>query len=300
MSASSIPSVRARLAAQRSQRGRQPARAMLRWVRRHPAAAASGAYLLLLLVLAVFAHQTSPYAPTEQNYEAAFATPNAAHLLGADDLGRDTFSRLIFGAATSLYACALAVVVAVSIGVPLGLLAGFLGGIVDAALSRIIDTLLCFPSIVLAIGITGALGPGLTTSMFAIGIVYSPLFARLIRGQTLVVRHALYVEAAQGFGASPGRVLLRHVLPNAMQPVIVQVTISLAAALLAEAGLSFLGLGVQAPDVSWGSMLARAYSFMDMAPEQMYPPGLAVLFTALAFNTLGEALRESLDPKSAT
>jgi peptide/nickel transport system permease protein len=288
---------RARLQGRRD--GGRAVQRLAGWARRRPAAAASAAYLLLLLVLAVFAGAVSPYVPTEQNYEAAFATPDFGHLLGADDLGRDTLSRLIFGAATSLYASALAVSVAVGIGVPLGLLAGFLGGVVDAVLSRIIDTLLCFPSIVLAIGITGALGPGLTTSMFAIGIVYSPLFARLIRGQTLVVRNELYVQAAQGFGAGPLRLLVRHILPNAVQPVIVQITISLAAALLAEAGLSFLGLGVQAPDISWGSMLARAYSFMDMAPVQMYPPGLAVLFTALAFNTLGEALRESLDPKSA-
>ena len=273
-------------------------RRLRRWARARPAAAASALYLLLLVTVSVLAPWISPYSPTDQDYAVALTPPSAGHLLGADDLGRDTLSRLLHGGATSLYASALAVTVAFSIGVPLGLIAGFAGGFVDEAFGRIIDTLLCFPSIVLAIGITGALGPGLTTSMFAIGIVYAPLFARLIRAQTLIIRGETYVAVALGFGAGPLRVLLRHVVPNAIQPIIVQVTISLAAGLLAEAGLSFLGLGVQAPTVSWGAMLARAYNFLEVAPDQMYPPGVAILVTALALNTLGEALREVLDPKA--
>ncbi|MCB1525582.1 MAG: ABC transporter permease, partial [Rhodoblastus sp.] len=159
-----------------------------------------------------------------------------------------------------------------------------------------IDTLLSFPAIVLAIAVTGALGIGLTNGMIAVGIVFAPQLARLARARTLVVRHELYVDAARCFGASTPHILWRHVLPNAIQPVIVQVTLLLAAALLAEASLSFLGLGVQPPHPSWGAMLARAYQAMDIAPEQMYPPGLAILFTALAFNALGESLRIALDP----
>jgi peptide/nickel transport system permease protein len=218
------------------------------------------------------------------------------HWLGADDLGRDILSRLIYGGMASLYASFLAVAVAVLIGVPVGLFAGYLGGWVDTVISRVIDSFLSFPAIVLAIAVTGALGIGLTNGMISVGIVFAPQLARLVRARTLVVRNELYVDSARCFGASTGRILWRHVLPNTIQPVIVQVTLLLAGALLAEASLSFLGLGIQPPNASWGSMLARAYQSMEIAPEQMYPPGFAILFTALAFNTLGESLRVALDP----
>jgi peptide/nickel transport system permease protein len=167
---------------------------------------------------------------------------------------------------------------------------------VDEVIGRLVDTVLSFPAIILAVGITGALGVGLTNGMLAVGLVFSPILVRLVRSQSLVVRSELYVDAARCFGSSTSRILWRHVLPNVVQPVIVQVTLLLAAALLAEASLSFLGLGAQAPEPSWGGMLARAYSYMEVAPEQMYPPGLAILFTALAFNALGESLRIVLDP----
>lgn len=218
------------------------------------------------------------------------------HWLGADDLGRDTLSRLIYGGTASLYASFLAVGVAILIGVPVGLLAGYLGGWVDEIISRVIDSFLSFPAIVLAIAVTGALGIGLTNGMISVGIVFAPQLARLVRARTLVVRNDLYVDSARCFGASTGRILWRHVLPNTIQPVIVQVTLLLAGALLAEASLSFLGLGIQPPNASWGAMLARAYQNMEIAPEQMYPPGLAILLTALAFNALGESLRVALDP----
>ena len=222
--------------------------------------------------------------------------PDGTHWLGTDDLGRDVFSRLLYGAPVALYASILATVVAVVVGVPLGLLAGFVGGWVDEVIGRLVDTILSFPAIILAVGITGALGVGLTNGMLAVGLVFSPVLARLVRSQSLVVRSELYVDAARCFGASTSRILSRHVLPNVVQPVIVQITLLLAAALLAEASLSFLGLGAQAPEPSWGGMLARAYSYMEVAPEQMYPPGLAILLTALAFNALGESLRIVLDP----
>ncbi len=202
----------------------------------------------------------------------------------------------IHGAPATIYASLLAVAIAILIGVPIGLVAGYFGGWVDDVISRTIDTLLSFPAIVLAIAVTGALGIGLTNGMIAVGIVFSPQLARLTRARTLVVRHELYVDASRCFGASTTHILWKHVLPNTVQPVIVQVTLLLAAALLAEASLSFLGLGIQPPNPSWGAMLARAYQAMDVAPEQMYPPGLAILFTALAFNALGESLRIALDP----
>jgi peptide/nickel transport system permease protein len=271
-------------------------RSVPRWAWRNPAAGISLAFLVALAILAVFAQVIAPYAPTAQNANDTLAEPSLQHWLGTDDLGRDVLSRLIHGAPATLYASFLAVSVACVIGIPVGLLAGFVGGWVDDVISRIIDTLLSFPAIVLAIGVTGALGIGLTNGMLSVGIVFSPQLARLVRGQTLVVKHELYVDAARCFGAGLWRIILRHVLPNAIQPVIVQVTLLLAVALLAEASLSFLGLGVQPPQPSWGAMLARAYSYMEIAPEQMYAPGIAILLTALAFNTLGEALRVALDP----
>lgn len=268
----------------------------LDWLRSDLRAALSLGFLLLLAVLALAAPLIAPYGPTVQDLNNTLAEPSALHPMGTDDLGRDVLSRLIHGAPVTLYASFLAVGIAIAIGLPVGLLAGFLGGWVDDAISRFIDALLSFPAIVLAIAVTGALGIGLTNGMISVGIVFSPQIARLVRARTLVVRSELYVDAARCFGGSTARILWRHVLPNTVQPVIVQVTLLLAAALLAEASLSFLGLGIQPPNPSWGAMLARAYQNMEIAPAQMYPPGIAILLTALAFNTLGESLRVALDP----
>lgn len=273
-----------------------PLTGLLRWLRRDTRAALSLGFLLLLFVVALLAGVIAPHSPTEQDVNNALLPPSAEHLLGTDDLGRDVLSRLIHGAPATLYASFLAVGIACLIGIPIGLLAGFLGGWVDDGIGRVVDTLLSFPAIVLAIGVTGALGIGLTNGMVAIGIVFSPLLARLVRAQTLIVKQELYVDAARCFGAGNTRIILQHIVPNAIQPVIVQITLLLAAALLAEASLSFLGLGVQPPQPSWGSMLARAYNYLEIAPEQMYAPGLAILLTALSFNALGESLRVALDP----
>ncbi|WP_194714920.1 ABC transporter permease [Noviherbaspirillum soli] len=270
-------------------------RRRLRW-RLNTGATISLLFLCLVALLSVAAPLIAPYSPTAQDLTNTLAESSSAHWLGTDDLGRDVLSRLIHGAAASLWSSFLAVGVAVVLGVPVGLLAGFLGGWVDEVISRGIDTLLSFPAIVLAIAVTGALGIGLINGMIAVGIVFAPQLARLVRARTLVVRQELYVDAVRCFGASTGRILWRHVLPNTVQPVIVQVTLLLAGALLAEASLSFLGLGIQPPLASWGAMLARAYQNMEFAPSQMYPPGLAILCTALAFNALGESLRVALDP----
>jgi peptide/nickel transport system permease protein len=266
------------------------------WLRRDPRAALSLAFLGALVLISLFAPHLTPYSPTAQDPDALLLPPTRAHLLGTDALGRDVLSRLIAGTPNSLYATLLAVSVGVILGVPTGLVIGFLGGWVDAVVSRLIDTLLSFPAIVLAIAVTGALGIGLTNAMLSVGIVFSPGLARLVRAQTLVVRNALYVDAARAAGASPLQIIRRHILPNAIQPVIVQVTLLLAIALLAEAALSFLSLGVQPPATSWGGMLAQAYPNIEIAPEQTYAPGLAILLTAMAFNALGESLRVRLDP----
>ena len=266
------------------------------WLKADKRAALSLGFLLVLVLVSLAAPFIAPYSPIVQDANLPLAEPDSAHLLGTDDLGRDVLSRLIHGTPATLYASFLAVSIATLIGVPVGLLAGFRGGWVDDGISRFIDALLSFPAIVLAIAVTAALGIGLTNGMIAVGIVFSPQIARLVRARALVVRQELYVDAARCLGASNLRILWRHVLPNAIQPVIVQVTLLLAAALLAEASLSFLGLGIQPPNPSWGSMLARAYQNMEIAPAQMYPPGLAILLTALAFNTLGESLRVALDP----
>ena len=269
---------------------------LLHWLRRDLRACISLSWLVLLLLVALLAGHIAPYPPDAQDASALLLSPDGAHWLGTDDLGRDILSRLISGASNSLYATLLAVSVALCIGVPMGLLAGFLGGWVDRAISRLIDTLLSFPSIVLAIAFTGALGINLTNAMISVGMVFSPGLARLVRAQALVVRHALFVDAARCFGASPRQIILRHVLPNVLGPVIVQATLLLSIGLLAEATLSFLSLGVQPPAASWGGMLARAYTYLEVAPEQMYAPGIVILLTAMAFNALGESLRVALDP----
>lgn len=270
--------------------------AFARWFCTDLRGALSLSFLLSLIVVSVLAPWIAPYSPTAQDFNAIMAPVSAEHWIGADDLGRDTLSRLIHGCGASLYASFLAVTVAILIGVPVGLIAGYSGGWVDEVISRVIDSFLSFPAIVLAIAVTGALGIGLTNGMISVGIVFAPQLARLVRARALVVRNELYVDSSRCFGASTSHILWRHVLPNTIQPVIVQVTLLLAGALLAEASLSFLGLGIQPPNASWGAMLARAYQNMEIAPEQMYPPGLAILFTALAFNTLGESLRVALDP----
>lgn len=267
-----------------------------RWIRSDPRAVLSIGYLAALLTFALGAPLIAPYSPIEQDVSKILVAPSFEHWLGTDDLGRDVLSRLIWGAPNSLYASLLAVSVAVVLGVPIGLFIGYVGGWIDQAFSRLIDALLSFPFIVLAIAVTGALGIGLTNAMLSVGFAFAPFLARLVRAQTLVVKNALYVDAARGFGAGTAHIIWRHIVPNAIQPVIVQVTLMLAIALLVEASLSFLSLGVQPPDASWGGMLARAYNYIEIAPEQMYAPGIAILLTALAFNALGESMRVALDP----
>jgi peptide/nickel transport system permease protein len=262
-----------------------------------PRGIVAGLFLLAIVLLTLAAPVIMPYSPSHQDLSATLSPPRLAHPLGTDDLGRDTLTRLFYGAANSLYATLLATAIATILGVPLGLALGLAeGGWLDQLGSRIVDTLLSFPAIVLAIGVTGVLGIGLTHAMISVGLVFTPILARLARAQTIVVKHSLFVQAARSFGASRVSVVVLHILPNAMQPVLVQITLLLAIGLVSEASLSFLGLGVQPPEVSWGAMLAEAYSYMEAEPFLMYPPGIAIMLTALAFSVFGEALRRVLDP----
>ena len=277
-------------------RARRPAAARRRGVGLDLPTILSGLFLLLLAVVTLGAPWLMSASPVEQDYALVLSPPSAAHWLGTDDLGRDVLSRLVHGGRASLLGAFLAVAVGTLIGVPIGLLAGFQGGRLDEVVGRLLDTLLSFPAIVLATAITGALGIGLTNGMIAVGVVFSPVLARLARAQAMVIKQELYVDAARSFGASNREMLLCHILPNAVQPLIVQITLMLALALLAEASLSFLGLGVQPPWPSWGAMLSRAYHYMEVAPEQMFAPGCAILLTAMSFNALGETLRQMLDP----
>lgn len=252
-------------------------------------------FVLLLVFVAVFAPWLAPYDPNEQDILSVLEPPSAAHIFGTDDVGRDIFSRILFGARMSLYGACLAGVVALAIGITLGLAAGSLGGVVDAILMRVVDAMLAFPGIILALAVIGILGPGLTNAMFALGIVYSPRLARLLRGQVLLIRQREYVEAAILSGMSMVRVMLVHILPNSLRPIFVQWFLMLSFALLAEAGLSFLGLGVQPPDASWGHMLARGYRTMSHSSWQILFPSLAITLSVLAINQVGDGLSRLLE-----
>jgi peptide/nickel transport system permease protein len=259
------------------------------------------AWIVLVVFVAVFAPLVAPSDPIAQDLTNVLGGPDGSHWLGTDDVGRDFLSRLLYGARVSLFGSFLAVFVALLLGVPVGLVAGYLGKITDNVLMRIVDSMLGFPAIVLAIGLVAALGPGLRNAMIAIGVTFSPSVARLMRGQVLATKNHLYIDAAEQFGSPTWRTVLRHVLPNAIQPIIVQAALLLAVAFLAEAALSFIGLGTQPPTASWGGMLARSAQFLRVAPSvQVYAPGIAITLTVLAINALGDSLRDSLDPVAGT
>jgi peptide/nickel transport system permease protein len=290
-----LPAAAPEQPARRDTANRKRLAAVGSWLRSDRRAQFGVGFLVFILVAAVAA-KVFARDPLTQDLNHILEGPSLKHWLGTDDLGRDVFSRLLGGSLVSLRAACIAVGVALVIGVPLGLLAGFRGGITDEIVMRCADTLLAFPGLVLAVGVVAMLGPGLTNAMVAVGIVFAPSLARLMRAQVLGVKEHLYVEAAVTFGSSAGQIVKRHIIPNAVQPVIVQTSLLFALSLLAEAGLSFIGLGVQPPDPSWGSMLGRAYRFMQTAPLQMIAPGLIVMLTALAFNAIGDSLRDELDP----
>jgi peptide/nickel transport system permease protein len=269
------------------------------WLWGDPRSRLATCFLAAVAVLAIVAPLAARYSPSAQDF-VPFQGPSGSHWLGTDDLGRDVWARLVYGARASTEAAVIAVSLALAIGVPVGLLAGFRGGWVDAILMRVADTLLSFPGIILAIAITAVLGPSLVHSMIAVGIVFSPSIARVTRGQVLVTRERIYVDAAVSFGSPSWWIVVRHIVPNSIQPVVIQSTFMLGLAVLAEASLSFVGLGVQYPDPSFGVMLQRAAQFISLQPGGVYPPGLAIALTVLSFNALGDSLRDVLDPVAST
>jgi peptide/nickel transport system permease protein len=267
-------------------------------LRRHPRVLVGGGLLLVLLSMAVLAPLVAPYDPIAVDASRGLERPSLAHLLGTDDLGRDVFSRVVYGARVSLTVGAISVSIGLLVGVTLGLIAGYLGGAADLLIMRAIDALLAFPALVLAISITAALGPQIQNAMIAIGIVAIPAYTRLTRGQVLAMREREFVTAARALGAEGPRVVLRHILPNILNPIIVQVTLSTAFAILAEAALSFLGLGAQPPTPSWGQDIN--YSQRYLANQMWWMsagPGLGIFLAVFAFNFLGDALRDALDPQ---
>jgi len=250
--------------------------------------------LALLVFLAVFADVIAPYDPLRQNLIKALQSPSAAHWLGTDDLGRDVLSRLIHGCRIAVIAAAEGTLIAVVLGVPLGLFIGYRGGWWDWVVMRVVEAIVSIPGIMVAIVIIAILGPGLHRAMIALGILYSTSFLRLARGVVLAEREEVYVRSARVIGASDRRILLRHIVPNIAPPLIVQVTLTVGAVLLSEAGLSFIGLGVQPPDASWGTMLNSAAAFMELNWFLAVPPGVAIIVTVLAVNLLGDVIRDSI------
>lgn len=253
--------------------------------------------IVLLLLVAIFAPMLAPYDPYEQNILSRYKSPSAQHILGTDEMGRDILSRIIYGSRISLQVGLFAVLMALVIGVGLGLIAGYYGGKLDMIIMRFMDIMLAFPSILLAIGIVAILGPQLKNAMLAIGIINIPRFARIIRSSIISIKESEYISAAKALGAGDARIIFKHLLPNAMAPLIVQTTLSIATAILEAAALSFLGLGAQPPSPEWGAMLSDARSSLQKAPWVATFPGLAIIFGVLGFNLLGDGLRDALDPK---
>ncbi len=274
-----------------------PWRRALRRLLRRRAALFGLAVVLGFIALALFAPLIAPHDPLATNWSAIRKAPSAVHWFGTDEIGRDVLSRVVWGTRASLLAGVVSVAISLLLGVPIGLLAGFLGGWVDALISRITDAFLACPFLILAIALAAFLGPSLTNAMIAIGVSATPTFVRLTRGQVLNVKVEDYIEAARAIGNPPWRIAVVHVLPNAIAPLIVQATLAIAAAVIAEASLSFLGLGQQPPAPSWGSMLNTAKNYVDSAPWMAVWPGLAIFLLVLAFNLLGDGLRDALDPR---
>ena len=271
-------------------------RALARLAQRRGAMIALGV-VVFFVVLALLAPGIAPYDPLATSWTAVRKAPTAVHWFGTDEIGRDVLSRVVWGTRASLLAGVVSVSISLAFGVPIGLLAGYVGGWIDALISRMTDAMLACPFLILAIALAAFLGPSLTNAMIAIGISATPIFIRLTRAQVLHVKVEDYIEAARAVGNSPLRIALRHILPNIVPPLIVQATLAIAAAVIAEAALSFLGLGQQPPAPSWGSMLNTAKNYIDNAPWMAVWPGLAIFLLVLSFNLLGDGLRDAFDPR---
>ncbi|MGJ4943786.1 ABC transporter permease [Bradyrhizobium sp. HKCCYLS1011] len=274
-----------------------PARRALRRLLKRKGAVVGLTVIGLFIVLAAFAPLIAPYDPIQTSWALVRKAPSAAHWFGTDDLGRDVLARVIYGTRASLTAGAVSVSIALMIGVPLGLLSGYVGGALDELISRLTDAMLACPFLILAIALAAFLGPSLANAMIAIGISTTPIFVRLTRGQVMSVKVEEYIEAARSVGDSDLRIAVGHILPNIMPPLLVQATLSMAAAIIAEAALSFLALGQQPPYPSWGSMLNAAQRFLTNAPWMAIWPGLAIFLVVFSLNLVGDGLRDALDPQ---
>ena len=271
-------------------------RAVVQMWRRRTSGVVGLLLVLFFIVLAGVAPWVAPHDPIAQPAERLLP-PDGTYWLGADEFGRDILSRLIYGARVSLQVGVISVGIALLLGGALGLVAGYYRGWLDSIIGRVVDIMFAFPTVILIIVLAGVLGPSISTAMLAIGIVYAPQFARIVRGPTLAVMQQQYVEGAHAIGARQFQVMWRYVLPNIAAPIIVQATLSFSTAILAEATLSFLGLGTQPPDPSWGAMLGTGRKFMELAPWVAIYPGLAIALAVLGWNLFGDALRDALDPR---
>lgn len=272
--------------------------AAFRRLLRKPAAVVSILYILGLVLVALFAKQIAPYSYELQNYEALRLNPlSPGHLLGTDALGRDILSRMIYGAQISISVAFVVLTIGIVVGVTLGALAGYYGGTIDMLLSRLTDMMFAFPDMLLAILIMGIRGPGIMNLFVALGIVAWPGMARLVRGQILALKEREFVQAAQSLGSNDRRIIIRHLLPNIISPVLVQATLNLGQVVLAESALSFLGIGIAPPFPSWGSMLSEMVTMIYSQPSLLLGPSLILATTVLAFNFLGDGLRDALDPR---
>lgn len=274
-----------------------PGQRVLQRLKRRRGAMLGLGVVVFFVVIAILAPTIAPHDPLQTSWSDVRKPPSATHLFGTDEIGRDVASRVIWGARASLLAGLVSVCISLSLGVPIGLLAGYVGGWTDALISRIADAMLACPFLILAIALAAFLGPSLSNAMIAIGISATPVFIRLTRAQVLSVKVEDYVEAARAVGNSHLRIALRHILPNVVAPLIVQATLAIAAAVIAEASLSFLGLGQQPPAPSWGSMLNTAKNYIDNAPWMAIWPGLSIFLLVLSFNLVGDGLRDALDPR---
>ena len=266
---------------------------------RRPAAVASLLVILVFLVAAVFAPYVAPRSPASTDFNALLAHPSWHHLLGTDELGRDVFSRVVWGARASMQVGFLATLLAMLIAVPIGLVAGYYRGFADTVIARATDVLLAFPGIILAIGLAAILGPSLTTATIALGVGSAPGLIRITRGEALALREADFVPAAIANGAGDATIIFRHILPNMANTLLVAATVRIPGAIIGEATLSFLGVGIRPPGASWGVMLHDAQSYLSQAPRLAVFPGIAIVLAALAFNLLGDGLRDVFDPRTA-
>ncbi len=276
---------------------RSPAWALFRAVVRHRLARVGLAIIAVLCFIAIFASILAPYSPYDQDLYRVLAPPSAIHWLGTDNLGRDLFSRILYGARVSLFVGIVSSALSAVIGIAIGLFAGFKGGVVDSIIMRVTDAFLCFPPLIFILAMSAALGPGLQNVMLSFALFGWTVFARITRGQVLLVRELPFIEAARSVGVPSMRIMVRHILPNIAAPLLVAITITIGTAILVESGVSFLGLGVQPPTASWGKELRVGFTYLEAAPLFSIAPGVMISLAIISFNFVGDGLRDALDPR---